>query len=102
MALNKFVFSVKLSTGVGRRTDQGGVLFNKDGTWYTLCANDFTDVSAKVVCKELGFKDGLSRSSQFGDLSQYNRLETHKVCQMFRLLVLKLHITNFQKVNQKV
>ncbi|XP_053406103.1 scavenger receptor cysteine-rich domain superfamily protein-like [Mercenaria mercenaria] len=72
--------SVKLSTGVGRRTDQGAVLMYKDDMWYTLCADDFTDVSAQTVCRELGFQDGLFQCcSQFGDLDQYPRLETHKV-----------------------
>ncbi|KAL4227837.1 scavenger receptor [Mactra antiquata] len=72
--------SVKLSTGVGRETDQGAVLLYKDDRWYTVCGDGFTRESARVVCKELGFRDGeVQTGSKYGPLDNYLRLDTHQM-----------------------
>lgn len=62
-AVNKgrllFFFPVKLHTGIGRTTDRGAVLYyGDDDEWYTVCDQGFTEASAQVVCRELGFIGG--------------------------------------------
>ncbi|KAL5004337.1 hypothetical protein ScPMuIL_017793 [Solemya velum] len=51
--------NVKLHTGIGRTTDRGAVLYyGDDNEWYTVCDQGFTEASAQVVCRELGFIGG--------------------------------------------
>ena len=72
--------AVKLSSGVGRTTDKGGVLMYWNNQWNTICSDDFNDTSARVVCRELGFEDGQAQCcSAYGDLLQYGHIVTHKV-----------------------
>ena len=71
---------MKLSSGVGRTTDKGGVLMYWNNQWNTICSDDFNDTSARVVCRELGFEDGQAQCcSAYGDLLQYGHIVTHKV-----------------------
>ena len=74
------LISVKLSTGVGRATDRGGVLLYWNDKWNMICSDDFNDTSARVVCRELGFEDGQAQCcSAYGELLQYGHVVTHKV-----------------------
>ncbi|XP_052098351.1 deleted in malignant brain tumors 1 protein-like [Mytilus californianus] len=50
--------SVKLDTGVGTEVKHGPVMIYYNESWSVVCDKGFTDQSAKVVCKELGFEDG--------------------------------------------
>ncbi|KAL3866131.1 hypothetical protein ACJMK2_043461, partial [Sinanodonta woodiana] len=54
--------SVKLGTVVGKSVNHGSVqYYNKEKkVWESICANNFDDNSAKVVCRELGFMTGKS------------------------------------------
>jgi len=48
--------SVRISDGkVNENTTVGTVEMFHHGNWVTICADDFDDRDAKVVCKELGF-----------------------------------------------
>ncbi|XP_052795709.1 scavenger receptor cysteine-rich domain superfamily protein-like [Mya arenaria] len=38
----------------------GMVQFNENGTWHSLCADGFGRKDAKVVCTQLGFKNGMA------------------------------------------
>ncbi|XP_046574468.1 LOW QUALITY PROTEIN: deleted in malignant brain tumors 1 protein-like [Haliotis rubra] len=65
---------VKLSTGVGRSIQHGGVLWNQRGDWHYVCDTGFNDMSARVVCQSLGFKDGRSICcSAYGNTNSYNK-----------------------------
>ncbi|XP_033749618.1 deleted in malignant brain tumors 1 protein-like isoform X1 [Pecten maximus] len=50
--------TVKLDSGVGTDVKDGPVLYYYNNTWNFICDKDFTDVSARKVCQELGFVDG--------------------------------------------
>lgn len=80
--------AVKLSTGVGRETDKGAVLFYKDNDWYKVCGDNFTDNTATAVCRELGFIDGQAQCCNlYGELNEYPLLGTHKVSNQFMVLL---------------
>ena len=51
-------FTVKLDSGVGPEASDGPVMLFFNNSWNVVCDKGFTDMSAKVVCKELGFDDG--------------------------------------------
>ncbi|KAL3865898.1 hypothetical protein ACJMK2_043246 [Sinanodonta woodiana] len=71
--------SVKLSTESGPTTNLGAVLLYYNGMWHTVCGDGFDDISAGVVCRELGYVDGRSQCcSTFGSLS-YPHLRTGRV-----------------------
>ena len=52
------LFLVKLGGEINKALTQGPVRFNYKGTWYPVCDTDFTDVTARRVCQDLGFLDG--------------------------------------------
>lgn len=49
-------------------------LFNKtDNKFYSVCDTGFTNLAAKVVCRRLGYRDGLSQCcSALGHVSNAN------------------------------
>ena len=51
---------MKLDTGIGMETKDGPVMYYYNNTWNLICDKDFDDMSARVVCRELGFVDGRS------------------------------------------
>lgn len=57
-----FDITVKLGSGVGKHINHGPVLyFNaKKNHWEAVCDKGFTDDSARLVCKDLGFDEGKS------------------------------------------
>lgn len=50
--------TIKLDTGIGVETKHGPVMFYYNDTWSLICDRDFDDMSARVVCRELGFVEG--------------------------------------------
>ncbi|XP_052791481.1 deleted in malignant brain tumors 1 protein-like isoform X3 [Mya arenaria] len=63
--------TVKLGSGVGKHITNGPVLYyDKDrSVWEAVCDNGFTDYSAELVCKELGFAGGRAiLSSAYGKI----------------------------------
>ncbi|XP_041375843.1 deleted in malignant brain tumors 1 protein-like [Gigantopelta aegis] len=52
------VGNLKLGTAIFKNQMQGPVQYNYKGMWYPVCDTDFTDVTAKRVCQDLGFSDG--------------------------------------------
>lgn len=52
------VFTVKLSNGFGKLAHTGAVLLYQNRTWLRVCDTGFTDLSARLVCQELGYTDG--------------------------------------------
>lgn len=53
-------FSVKLSGPQGLNSGNGSVLYYLNDTWTRVCDESFDDVTARRVCRELGFADGRS------------------------------------------
>lgn len=47
-----------MSKGIGGSSNNGAVLLYKNRDWYRVCDDGFTDMSARVVCQELGYVDG--------------------------------------------
>ena len=54
----EYLFSVKLSGQSGVNNGNGTVLFYHKKEWWLVCDDGFDDVTAKRVCRELGFVDG--------------------------------------------
>ncbi|XP_050402747.2 scavenger receptor cysteine-rich type 1 protein M160 isoform X1 [Patella vulgata] len=44
--------------GVSNRPDYGRVEMKKGDSWVPICDDQFTDLAARVVCKNLGYADG--------------------------------------------
>ena len=59
IVLHLFI-SVKLSGPTGRNNGNGTVLFYHKSNWWLVCDEGFDDITAKIVCRELGFVDGYS------------------------------------------
>lgn len=58
---------MKLSKGTGASSNHGAVLMYKGDDWYRLCDTGFNDLSARTVCRELGYVEGRAiGSSAFG------------------------------------
>lgn len=63
-------FAVKLSGPQGLNSGNGSVLYYLNDTWARVCDEGFDDVTARRVCRELGFADGRSLCcSAYGDFS---------------------------------
>ncbi|XP_012937884.1 deleted in malignant brain tumors 1 protein [Aplysia californica] len=52
--------SVKLERASGMETNHGPVNYYYSNKWYRVCSDGFTDLSARLVCQEMGFYDGRS------------------------------------------
>lgn len=64
-------YTVKLGSGSGENVRHGPVLLYKDKKWWTICDRGFTDMNAKVVCRELGYVDGRSICcSAYGEIPE--------------------------------
>lgn len=51
---------MRIGSGNGKEYTHGIVNVYEGGIWYKVCSTGFTDISARVVCQELGFFDGRS------------------------------------------
>lgn len=66
---NNFI-SVKLSGPEGSNSGNGTVLYYLNDTWSLICDDGFDDLTARKVCRELGFADGRAICcSAFGNIS---------------------------------
>ncbi|XP_053406028.1 deleted in malignant brain tumors 1 protein-like isoform X2 [Mercenaria mercenaria] len=64
--------SVKLSGPEGSTSTNGTVLYYVNDTWSLVCDEDFDDVTARKVCRELGFADGRSICcSAYGEVNVF-------------------------------
>lgn len=50
--------SVRILDGNGKLSAVGRVEMKENGEWGTLCAADFEDSAAKLICVKLGYIDG--------------------------------------------
>ncbi|VDI52977.1 deleted in malignant brain tumors 1 protein [Mytilus galloprovincialis] len=63
--------NVKLYKGYTPGSSNGAVLYYHNRTWLRVCDTGFTDMSARVVCEELGYTDGQAICcSAFGKTSE--------------------------------
>ena len=61
---------MKLSGPQGLNSGNGSVLYYLNDTWTRVCDEGFDDVTARRICRELGFADGRSLCcSAYGDFS---------------------------------
>ena len=61
VVLQILLFSVRLDNGVPNEHNDlsaGGLLYVHNHTWSAVCADNFTDLTAGQVCRELGHYDG--------------------------------------------
>lgn len=62
---------MKLYKGYTPGSSNGAVLYYHNRTWLRVCDTGFTDMSARVVCEELGYTDGQAICcSAFGKTSE--------------------------------
>ncbi|XP_061172170.1 deleted in malignant brain tumors 1 protein-like [Saccostrea echinata] len=64
--------NVKLSNGIlNRNSRTGAVMLYQNQSWLRVCDTGFNDNAARVVCRELGYKDGRAICcSAYGSVSQ--------------------------------
>jgi len=62
------MFSVKLGGPLG--TSMGPVMVYNNGHWSAVCDSNFNSLAARVVCRQLQFKDGkVNPGSAFGNIT---------------------------------
>lgn len=65
--VNDFVcilgFQVKLVNGT--KPGEGRVMVSYGGVWGTICDSYWADNDARVVCRQLGYLDGVAQSGSY-------------------------------------
>ncbi len=52
------MLSVRIDESTSRSEMAGPALFYQNGTWRTVCSTNFTDVTARMICRSMGYYDG--------------------------------------------
>ena len=65
------------------RTDVGTVEIRTDDGWIEVCDEDWDDLDAKVLCLELGFKDGVAETGSVLGTEQNPNAEPNKAFTQF-------------------
>lgn len=81
--------TVKLSGPEGMTSSNGTVLYYVNDTWSLMCDDDFDDITARQVCREIGFADGRAVCC-----SAYGAVNVSVLMLPFLRVSVKLYLVN--------
>ena len=81
LLLSCFIFSVRLSIGLERGSSSGAIEVERNGKWYYVCDDGFTDAAAQVVCHSQKYLYGRTvPGSAFGKVSSITIAMSNVMC----------------------